>query len=209
MQWSFAKWSCLLPLKRLFETDETIVFYHPRPFWHTHLLLVPKHRFSDLQHLQPNQYSLVYGILQLAVRAIRTLELLDSGFLVLVNGGKYQDVGQLHFHLAIDTLAAKYNPPDSVPKETLLNTNLITAFHHPHPYRTTHIIIQPKNTTVTLLSLTEDDRNIIGDVIFVAINLVEKLNLLSKGYTLLTVYNPNQTNARFCFHLVSGGTVAP
>ena len=38
----------LLPIKRIKETDKVIAFWHPKPFWERHILLVPKKQIKSL-----------------------------------------------------------------------------------------------------------------------------------------------------------------
>lgn len=88
----FAYGSCLLPVKRVRETRRILAFYHPRPSWPGHMLLVPKRRIPSLLHLLDD--TLLLEIVQMAgeITAGRTAVL-------CANGGARQEIAQLHFHL--------------------------------------------------------------------------------------------------------------
>lgn len=75
-----------------------VAFYHPRPSYPVHVLLVPKRAVKSLLDLRSDQLEIVADTVTLAQRLVRELEL-EGGYRLIVNGGRFQDVGQLHFHL--------------------------------------------------------------------------------------------------------------
>lgn len=89
----------LMPLDRLLENEYIIVFRHPVPSWATHCLAVPKRRIPSLLVLD-SQSLYVAEILCMLVQVAQEM----SSYTILVNGGEYQDVPQLHFHLAEEKL---------------------------------------------------------------------------------------------------------
>jgi histidine triad (HIT) family protein len=97
--WGFARMSSLLPVERLYENDTVLAFYHPRPAYPLHILIVPKRAVPNLMTLSEQQASLLHDVLAAAQRLVRQLDLERRGYRLIVNGGTYQDVPQLHFHL--------------------------------------------------------------------------------------------------------------
>jgi histidine triad (HIT) family protein len=88
-----------LPVRRVYETDTLLAFFHPRPSYPLHVLLVPKAPIAGFQALQGDETDL-YADLVAAVQAlVSDLGLAQGGYRLIVNGGTYQDVPLLHAHL--------------------------------------------------------------------------------------------------------------
>ena len=97
--WVFAHISFAIPGKRLRETDTLLAFYHPRPSYPVHILLVPKKAIRSLSALTPADSNFLGDVFSTVWELTSELGLDSSGYRVIVNGGSYQDVPQLHFHL--------------------------------------------------------------------------------------------------------------
>jgi histidine triad (HIT) family protein len=96
---SFAYMTPLLPVNKLYETDGVVAFYHPRPSYPLHILIVPKRAIRSFLHLTEADTPLLKDITTVAQYLVRELGLQETGYRLMVNGGPYQDVGQIHFHL--------------------------------------------------------------------------------------------------------------
>ena len=99
VRWGFAHMSGCLPVSRLYETDSVVAFYHPRPSYSVHVLIVPKRGIAGLAALGAKDMPVLGDVVAAAQHLVRTLGLEKRGYRLVVNGGAYQDVGQLHFHL--------------------------------------------------------------------------------------------------------------
>jgi histidine triad (HIT) family protein len=97
--WLFARHSRWLPVRRLRETDDAIAFWHPRPAYPVHVLIVPKRALAALADLKPGEPNPAGAMLALAVAVARDLALERCGYRLVLNGGAFQDVQQLHLHL--------------------------------------------------------------------------------------------------------------
>lgn len=97
--WVFAKMSFALPVQRLRETSTLIAFYHPRPAYAVHILLIPKKAVSSLAELGPEDASFMMDLVATVQELVKALALEQAGYRLIANGGIYQDVPQLHFHL--------------------------------------------------------------------------------------------------------------
>ena len=51
--WVFTHMSFALPIHKLRETETLVAFYHPRPSYPVHILLVPKRKLAGLPDLTP------------------------------------------------------------------------------------------------------------------------------------------------------------
>ncbi|MBN1641481.1 MAG: HIT domain-containing protein [Anaerolineae bacterium] len=99
LNWALAHMSDLLPVRRLRETETLIAFYHPQPSYRTHILLVPKGAYASLMALPADATDLMRDLLETVQALVRELGLEGGGYRLIVNGGTYQEVPHLHFHL--------------------------------------------------------------------------------------------------------------
>jgi histidine triad (HIT) family protein len=97
--WGFEHMSFLIPAKRLKETPSLIAFHHPKPCYPVHILIVPKKAMPSLLGLNADDSDFLLDLVETIQNLVRELELEQSGYRVIVNGGTNQDFPQLHFHL--------------------------------------------------------------------------------------------------------------
>ncbi len=100
--WVFAHMSFALPLKRLRETASLLAFYHPSPAYPLHILIVPKRACASLMEFSAQDGAFLIELLETVQSLVRELDLEAKGYRLVVNGGEYQDVAQVHFHLISD-----------------------------------------------------------------------------------------------------------
>ena len=89
--------SFALPVKRLRETETLIAFYHPRPSYPFHVLLLPRKAVASLKELDPSDAVFLSDLYSTVQNLVNEFQL--SAYRLIVNGGEYQDFPQLHFHL--------------------------------------------------------------------------------------------------------------
>ena len=97
--WLFASMSFALPVQRLRETDSLLAFYHPRPSYRVHILIVPKEAVASLAELDPADQAFLSDLIACVQSLVIEMGLDGKGYRLIVNGGEYQDLPQLHFHL--------------------------------------------------------------------------------------------------------------
>lgn len=100
--WSFAHMTALMPVNKLYETKLVLAFYHPKPAYNTHILIVPKRAIKSFTDLSEADLPVVNDVITTAQHLVQELQLAEKGYRLLVNGGAYQDVKQIHFHLVSD-----------------------------------------------------------------------------------------------------------
>lgn len=99
VRWLFVHMNFAIPLNRLRETDTLLAFFHPRPAYPFHVLLVPKKAVADLSRLDPTDLDFLKDLYSVVQGLVREFSLEADGYHLIVNGGKFQDFPQLHFHL--------------------------------------------------------------------------------------------------------------
>jgi len=82
------------------ETDNVLAYYHTRPFWPVHIVVIPKRHISSLLTLAETDDPLLLELLRV-VREVAQEVLAEHGACrVLTNLGNYQDSKHLHWHVS-------------------------------------------------------------------------------------------------------------
>lgn len=95
----FGKMDFWLPVQRLRETKALLAFYHPQPAYPLHILIVPRRAVRSLQEMEPGDQAFWVDLVQVVQSLVVEFDLEVRGYRLILNGGSYQDVPQLHFHL--------------------------------------------------------------------------------------------------------------
>jgi len=83
-------------VEKVFETGNVLAYHHTRPFWETHIVVIPKTHVDSLLTVDDN---LLVELLA-AVKIIAAQLMEEKGAVrVLTNLGNYQDSKHLHFHV--------------------------------------------------------------------------------------------------------------
>jgi diadenosine tetraphosphate (Ap4A) HIT family hydrolase len=89
--WGFEFASPLLPVERVLLTDKTVAFYHPRPSWDKHILVIPRKQITTIFDLSKhNEY--LRSVYNTAHEIFLSQGFDVNSYALVVNGGKRQDV---------------------------------------------------------------------------------------------------------------------
>lgn len=194
----------LTPIKRVKNTANILAFHHPRPSWNTHMLVIPKRPIRTLLDLTNDQNRRYFGDVLLAARDLVKEHRLDGEeFVLCANGGPYQDVYQVHFHLLTGERFVRPLPP-SFAGETIYQDHTMQIVAHPNPTREFHVVIQPNTSVPPLTAFDSSYRpavEAIGDALS---HLVHKCDLLTRGYSLVIQESPDDQATGLLFHVISG-----
>jgi histidine triad (HIT) family protein len=97
--WIFTHMSFVIPVQRLRETETLLAFHHPSPSYPVHILIIPKRALPGLADLTPGDTDFTVDLFAAVHSLVKEFNLEGQGYRLICNGGKYQDVPQLHFHL--------------------------------------------------------------------------------------------------------------
>ena len=100
--WIFEHMSFAIPVKRLRETPTLLAFHHPQPVYPLHILLVPKKAIPAFADLGAQDAEFLADLVQTVQSLVEEYHLGQKGYRLVVNGGKFQEFPQLHFHLISD-----------------------------------------------------------------------------------------------------------
>jgi histidine triad (HIT) family protein len=84
------------PVEKVFETDNVLAYHHTRPFWETHIVVVPKKHIDSLLTVDNE---LLLELLDVAKTMAAKVMGEKGAVRVLTNLGRYQDSKHLHFHV--------------------------------------------------------------------------------------------------------------
>lgn len=84
-------------VEKILETDNVLAYHHTRPFWETHIVVIPKTHIGSLLTIDDNDLliELVDVVKQVAAKVVAE----KGAARVLTNLGEYQDSKHLHFHV--------------------------------------------------------------------------------------------------------------
>jgi histidine triad (HIT) family protein len=102
--WILSHMEFTLPIKRLAETPTLLAFYHPAPVYPVHILLVPRKPYASLMDISDDDTHFLTDLITTAKKLVKDLGLEEAGYRLITNGGEYQDVPYLHFHLVSGAL---------------------------------------------------------------------------------------------------------
>ena len=94
---AFGKFSKTLPIKRIKETDKVVAFWHPKPCYEKHILIVPKRAIKSLSKARTEDIPYLSEALSVAKEVVDEVGLED--YSLITNSGAKQKINQLHFHL--------------------------------------------------------------------------------------------------------------
>lgn len=81
------------------EDDLVLAFHHTRPFWQTHIVVVPKRHIGSLTTIGPSDEPDARRLLEVVQAIAADTERTTGAAAVLTNLGDYQDSKHLHVHV--------------------------------------------------------------------------------------------------------------
>ena len=188
----FERAAGLLPIRRLEENERVVAFFHPRPAFDEHILIVPKKAISTFAELLVDGHTqYIADVVAVAEQMVR--ERCWREYSLGVNGGPYQDVRQVHFHLYSERIYYKeFHGED--PETIIHSIDGLKAFWHPNPSREIHILICCDAEFALLgqaLSRTFSDLN-------------EAFELTQNGFTVFVQMTDLPARTSLILHVLSG-----
>ncbi len=90
-------------MDKLAETGTLLAFRHPQPAYPVHILLVPKRTRATLADLSADDADFLVDLLETTQALVTRFGLARQGYRLIVNGGPFQEVAQVHFHLVSES----------------------------------------------------------------------------------------------------------
>jgi histidine triad (HIT) family protein len=86
-----------IEIKKEIETENVLAFYHTKPNWTFHIVIIPKQHITQFTKLDTMQ--IIDEIFSIAQKIIIKYNLQTTNYKIITNGGTFQDSKHLHFHL--------------------------------------------------------------------------------------------------------------
>ena len=100
---AFRHCSWAIPVKKVYSSKEIIAFCHPKPSYENHIIISPKRAVKNLQQMSLDRFNKYFvKILETAEDICVAHPEYKDSFVMVANGGKRQEVQQVHFHMFTD-----------------------------------------------------------------------------------------------------------
>ncbi len=86
-----------IEVKKEIETENVLAYHHTRPFWTTHIVIIPKQHITEL--VEVKDFEIIKEIFEVVQQLVKKYNFHKTNFKILTNGGEFQDSRHLHFHL--------------------------------------------------------------------------------------------------------------
>lgn len=86
-----------ISVEKVHETEHVLAYFHTRPFWETHIVVIPKTHVGSLLTIDDN--GLLIELLDVVKLVAADVVKEKGAARVLTNLGDYQDSKHLHFHV--------------------------------------------------------------------------------------------------------------
>jgi len=88
-----------IEVDKVHETENVLAYHHTRPFWETHIVVIPKRHISSLLTLEVSDSELFLELFEVIRFVAAEVVSKEGAARVLTNLGDYQDSKHLHFHV--------------------------------------------------------------------------------------------------------------
>lgn len=86
-------------LRVVHDDDRVLAFHHTRPYWQTHIVVIPKRHIGSLTTATEEDEDDIRALLRVVQTVARSVETEKGAAAVLTNLGTYQDSKHLHVHV--------------------------------------------------------------------------------------------------------------
>lgn len=99
------------PVEKLYESENVLAFYHTKPAYRTHIVIISKKHILDLASVNDEDLDILAEILKVARDLSKDFNK-EDGIRLITNMGKFQDSPHLHFHLICGEAKSKIETID-------------------------------------------------------------------------------------------------
>lgn len=189
----------LLPLSTTGGDRYCIAFRHPQPAYEDHMILSPRKPVRDLIGLC--EETTCFRSL------LKTAQTLCSGptgpFTLVINGGKRQEVQQVHAHLFSGHAMVSGYTGEPAEENLLYRDDSLRLLAHPHPEWEVHAVILPGPAGL-LAPAGELPAAYLQQIGRCIALLDHQAGILQKGYSLVCRMDADSPSAAPVFHIAAG-----
>lgn len=193
---AFRYCSFLIPVKKVYSSREILAFHHPKPSYNNHIVLSPKKVIRNLQQMASDNNRYFAGLWEAAKQIAASHTEYQDSFVLLANGGKRQEVQQVHFHMFTGHKIVNAFSPRAQNETVIYRDNDIYILEHPNANWELHFVAAP---------VVHDPSKYFQSVLQSIDILNAKYGFVQKGYSF--VYQQDKLQeypACPIFHIVAG-----
>jgi histidine triad (HIT) family protein len=86
-------------VEKVLETENVLAYHHTRPFWETHIIVIPKRHIASLITLEETDREIFLELFEVIKKVAVDVTAEKGAARVLTNLGEYQESKHLHFHV--------------------------------------------------------------------------------------------------------------
>jgi histidine triad (HIT) family protein len=86
-------------VNKVLETENVLAYYHTRPAYDVHIVVIPKKHISSLITINEDDNDLLLELLSVVKQVASNVVLENGACRVITNLGEYQDSKHLHWHV--------------------------------------------------------------------------------------------------------------
>ena len=202
---AFQYCSWALPVKKVYNGGEVIAFDHPQPSYEHHIIISPKRAIQNLQQMKLDGSDKYFVKIWEAIEEIRAARPeYSEAFAIVVNGGRRQEVQQVHFHMFTDHEIVNAYSAREQEKSIFFRDADICILEHPDPNWEVHFVVKP--VSPSRMAENEEYKCAYFRSILHGIDLLnDEFKIVQRGYSLVYQFN-HQISDPECpvFHIVAG-----
>ena len=202
---AFQHCSWAIPVKKVYSSKEIIAFYHPKPSYENHIIISPKRAVKNLQQMTSDSFCKYFvKTWDTAKDICVTHPEYNDSFVIVANGGKRQEVQQVHFHMFTNhDIVNEYSAQEQVESAFYIDRD-ICVLAHPNSNWEIHFVIKPVSSSQ--MSGNEAYKYTYFRSVLHSIDLLNvEFNIVQRGYSLVCQYNKQKSDKEYpIFHIVSG-----
>lgn len=191
--------SRLLPVRKVFCSKEVLAFWHPQPSYQNHLIITPRKAVRNLQQMADARFSGYFVNIWEAVQSIQaTQPAFQDSFVLIANGGKRQEVQQVHFHLFTHCRLIRESAANLSHGTLICRDEVLDVMAHPHPEWELHFVCTPTQHKAAPSVYFQK-------VLHTIQRLDNQFRITEKGYSLIFQSDSEPAHMNDpVFHIVSG-----
>ena len=86
-------------LKKEYESENVLAFYHTNPHWPVHIVVVPKKHIASFTAIDKMDDPIIIELFNVVKTVAKKIENEQGAAKIITNLGEYQDSKHLHFHI--------------------------------------------------------------------------------------------------------------
>lgn len=200
---AFRYGSWAIPMKKVYNGKGILAFYHPCPSYENHIIVSPKRAIKNLQQMELERYSkYLVKLLEVAKDISMMHPEYHDSFTIVANGGKRQEVQQVHFHMFTKHEIVNEYTDGEQAEGVVYSDRDICILKHPEPNWEIHFLIKSNAP----FPITEKEKERYFRSVLHGIDLLDdEFDIVQKGYSFIyRCGNMQDSGMGPVFHVVAG-----